>query len=134
MTRKDKTKKLPFTKWLATRIECAGDNGGDAAGGRKVIVIDPGHGGKDPGASAHGVTEKNVNLAIGLELERILTLQGFRVIMTRRTDVYLQLQERTDIANNVNADLFVSVHVNALPSRTSMTGFEIGRASCRERV
>ena len=96
-----------------------------ALGGRKVIVIDPGHGGKDPGAAANGVTEKNVNLAIGLELERALTAQGFRVIMTRRTDVYLQLQERTDIANNADADLFVSVHVNALPSKTSMTGFEI---------
>lgn len=92
---------------------------------RKTIVVDPGHGGKDPGASANGVTEKNVNLAIGLELEKVLKSRGFNVIMTRRTDVYLKLQERTDIANNANADLFVSVHVNALPSKTSMTGFEI---------
>ena len=96
-----------------------------AASRRKTIVIDPGHGGKDPGASANGVTEKNVNLGIGLELEKVLQARGYNVVMTRRTDVYLKLQERTDIANNVKADLFVSIHVNALPSKTSMTGFEI---------
>ena len=93
--------------------------------GKKTVVIDPGHGGKDPGASDNGVIEKNVNLAVGLELERVLTTRGFNVVMTRRTDVYLKLQERTDIANNVNADLFISVHVNALPSKKSMSGFEI---------
>ena len=93
--------------------------------GKKTIVVDPGHGGKDPGASANGVVEKNVNLGIGLELEKALKARGYNVIMTRRTDVYLKLQERTDIANNANADLFVSVHVNALPSKKDMTGFEI---------
>ena len=92
---------------------------------RRTIVIDPGHGGKDPGASDNGVVEKNINLAVGLELYRVLTAKGYRVIMTRNTDVYLTLQERTDIANDNNADLFVSVHVNALPSKKSMTGFEI---------
>ena len=92
---------------------------------RKTVVIDPGHGGKDPGASDNGVTEKNVNLAVGLELERALSARGFKVVMTRNTDVYLTLQERTDIANRENADLFVSVHVNALPNKKSMTGFEI---------
>ena len=94
-------------------------------GARKTIVVDPGHGGKDPGASDNGVTEKNVNLAIGLELQQVLMARGYNVIMTRNTDVYLKLQERTDIANNANADLFVSIHVNALPSKKSMTGFEI---------
>ncbi|MBQ7544609.1 MAG: N-acetylmuramoyl-L-alanine amidase [Synergistaceae bacterium] len=93
--------------------------------GRKTVVIDPGHGGKDPGASANGVMEKNVNLAVGLELNRVLGARGYNVVMTRNTDVYLTLQERTDIANRVNADLFVSVHVNALPNKKSMTGFEI---------
>ena len=94
-------------------------------GARKTIVVDPGHGGKDPGASDNGVTEKNVNLAIGLELQKVLLARGYNVIMTRNTDVYLKLQERTDIANNANADLFVSIHVNALPNKKSMTGFEI---------
>ena len=93
--------------------------------GRKTVVIDPGHGGKDPGASDNGVIEKNVNLSVGLELERILSARGYRVVMTRNTDVYLTLQERTDIANKEEADLFVSVHVNALPSKKSLAGFEI---------
>lgn len=95
------------------------------ANGRKTIVIDPGHGGKDPGAVDNGVREKDVNLAVGLELMKVLNARGYNAVMTRATDVYLKLQERTDIANNVNADLFVSVHVNALPTRKSMTGFEI---------
>ena len=93
--------------------------------GRKTVVIDPGHGGKDPGASDNGVIEKNVNLAVGLELERVLSARGYRVVMTRNTDVYLTLQERTDIANREEADLFVSIHVNALPSKKSLAGFEI---------
>ena len=93
--------------------------------GGKTIVIDPGHGGKDPGAAANGVTEKNINLAVGLELAKALTARGYNVVMTRQTDIYLKLQERTDIANNVNADLFVSVHINALPNKKSASGFEI---------
>ena len=96
-----------------------------AAGGRKTIVVDPGHGGKDPGAAANSVTEKNINLAVGLELAKALTARGYNVVMTRQTDIYLKLQERTDIANNVNADLFVSVHINALPNKKSASGFEI---------
>ena len=93
--------------------------------GIKTVVIDPGHGGKDPGASDNGVIEKNVNLAVGLELKRILSERNYRVVMTRNTDVYLTLQERTDIANKEEADLFVSVHVNALPKKRSLAGFEI---------
>ncbi len=93
--------------------------------GRKLVVVDPGHGGKDPGTSANGVIEKTINLNVGLLLERELKSRGFDVIMTRRTDVYLKLQERTDIANNADADLFISVHVNALPARKATSGFEI---------
>ena len=96
-----------------------------ASKGRKTIVIDPGHGGKDPGAMDNGVKEKDVNLAVGLELQRQLAAKGYNAVLTRATDIYLKLQERTDIANNLNADLFVSIHVNALPSKKSMTGFEI---------
>ena len=91
----------------------------------KKVVLDPGHGGKDPGASDNGVMEKDINLAVGLELERALTARGVKVVMTRNTDVYLTLQERTDVANRENADLFVSIHVNALPNKKSMAGFEI---------
>ncbi|MBQ9564161.1 MAG: N-acetylmuramoyl-L-alanine amidase [Synergistaceae bacterium] len=93
--------------------------------GKKLVVVDPGHGGKDPGTAANNVREKDVNLAIGLELEKELKARGFDVLMTRRTDVYLKLQERTDIANKAKADVFVSVHVNALPSAKKTSGFEI---------
>ena len=94
-------------------------------GGRKLAVVDPGHGGKDPGASANGVREKDINLAIGLALEKALNARGIDVVMTRRTDVYLTLQERTDVANREQADVFVSVHANALPSVKRTSGFEI---------
>ena len=94
-------------------------------GGKRLVVLDPGHGGKDPGATANGVREKDINLGIGLALEAVLRSKGFEVRMTRRTDVYLKLQERTDIANQANADVFVSVHANALPSLKNTAGFEI---------
>ena len=94
-------------------------------GGKRLVVVDPGHGGKDPGATANGVREKDINLGIGLALEEVLRSRGFEVQMTRRTDVYLKLQERTDIANQANADVFVSVHANALPSLKNTAGFEI---------
>ena len=94
-------------------------------GGKRLVVVDPGHGGKDPGATANGVREKDINLGIGLALEEVLRSRGFEVQMTRRTDVYLKLQERTDIANQANADVFVSVHANALPSLKTTAGFEI---------
>ena len=94
-------------------------------GGKRLVVVDPGHGGKDPGATANGVREKDINLGIGLALEAVLRSRGFEVRMTRRTDVYLKLQERTDIANQANADVFVSVHANALPSLKNTAGFEI---------
>ena len=109
---------IPTSQQAAQRL-------GRVSNGRKTVVIDPGHGGKDPGAMDNGVREKDVNLAVGLELQKALTAKGYNVIMTRATDVYLKLQERTDIANNAKADLFVSIHVNALPNKKSMTGFEI---------
>ncbi|NLL36118.1 MAG: N-acetylmuramoyl-L-alanine amidase [Fretibacterium sp.] len=98
---------------------------GPAPKGRLLVVLDPGHGGKDPGAVANGVKEKAINLAVGLEMEKILKAQGVDVIMTRRTDVYLKLQERTDIANRADADMFVSIHANALPPGKNSSGFEI---------
>ena len=93
--------------------------------GKFLVVLDPGHGGKDPGAMANGVKEKDINLGIGLALEAVLKSGGFEVRMTRRTDVYLKLQERTDIANQADADVFVSIHANALPAKKNTAGFEI---------
>ncbi|MFZ3207855.1 MAG: N-acetylmuramoyl-L-alanine amidase, partial [Geobacteraceae bacterium] len=85
------------------------------------IVVDPGHGGHDPGAiGAGGVREKDVVLQIGLKLAKELKERlGLDVVMTRSTDVFLELQERTAIANQVGADLFVSVHANASPNRNT---------------
>ncbi len=85
------------------------------------IVVDPGHGGHDPGAvGPSGIQEKDVVLAIGLKLRDLLKEElGLDVIMTRSTDVFIPLEERTAIANKVGADLFLSVHANAAPSRSA---------------
>ena len=84
--------------------------------GVKRIVIDPGHGGKDPGAIGYlkGVQEKNVTLEISRRLAgKIRERLGCEVLLTRSTDTFLSLEERTAIANTRNADLFVSIHANA---------------------
>lgn len=85
------------------------------------IVVDPGHGGHDPGAvGPSGIQEKDVVLAIGLKLKEMLTDElGVDVVMTRSTDVFIPLEERTAIANKVGADLFLSVHANAAPNRSA---------------
>lgn len=85
------------------------------------IVVDPGHGGKDPGAIGHsGLQEKDVVLAIGLSLAKKLKEElGIDVVMTRSTDIFIELQERTAIANQVGADLFVSIHANASLNRSA---------------
>lgn len=82
---------------------------------RKVIVIDPGHGGKDSGATANGYMEKNIVLEIGLELSDQLKAMGYTVYMTRSTDVFIELKDRTKFANDKMADLFLSIHANAIP-------------------
>jgi N-acetylmuramoyl-L-alanine amidase len=83
------------------------------------IVVDPGHGGHDPGAiGPSGIQEKDVVLAIGLKLRELLKEElGLDVVMTRSTDVFIPLEERTAIANKVGADLFLSVHANAASNR-----------------
>ena len=88
---------------------------------RKVIVIDPGHGGKDPGAIGHtGLKEKDVTLAIAKKLKSTLENKyGYKVVLTRNSDRFIELDERTVIANSLEADLFVSVHVNSSKSRTA---------------
>ncbi|HXC92608.1 MAG TPA: N-acetylmuramoyl-L-alanine amidase [Geobacteraceae bacterium] len=90
------------------------------------IVVDPGHGGKDPGAIGHGgLQEKDVVLSMGLILARKLKDElGIDAVMTRSTDVFIELQERTAIANQVGADLFVSLHANASLNR-SASGMEV---------
>jgi len=91
----------------------------------KTIVIDAGHGGKDPGAIGRrlGIKEKDLTLAIAKKLKRIFEDNGISVIMTRGSDEFISLPERVRIANSSGADLFVSIHINASRSR-SMNGFE----------
>ena len=84
------------------------------------IVIDPGHGGKDPGASGHGVQESLLTLDVALRLERLLKkTPGIDVTLTRRTDEFIALEERTAIANRAQADLFLSIHANASRNPTA---------------
>lgn len=87
---------------------------------RRVVVIDPGHGGHDPGAVGFmGIREKDVVLAIGKRLAKLLQKDGrFRVVMTRDRDVFVPLQERANIALRNRADLFVSIHADAHPQRS----------------
>ncbi|MFA6078577.1 MAG: N-acetylmuramoyl-L-alanine amidase [Candidatus Omnitrophota bacterium] len=90
-----------------------------------TIVIDPGHGGKDPGAIGRRMRlrEKHLTLALATRLKNELEKNGIRVIMTRYDDTFIPLPRRAEIANKSGADLFISVHINASRTR-SLSGFE----------
>lgn len=91
----------------------------------KKIVIDPGHGGSDPGAIGRtGLREKSVNLDIAKRLAEILEDSGVKVVMTRKSDIFIPLSQRVDIANQPGVDLFISIHSNANHTK-SLNGFEI---------
>ncbi len=83
--------------------------------GIKTIVIDAGHGGKDPGCSGVTFKEKDVSLAVALKLGKLIEehLKDVKVIYTRTTDVFVELEDRAQIANKAKADLFISIHCNA---------------------
>jgi N-acetylmuramoyl-L-alanine amidase len=85
-----------------------------------VVVIDPGHGGKMSGAVHSGVKEKDLNLDIAKRLNTLLREQGIETYMTRNDDRHVDLYPRADLANRLNADLFVSIHNNA--GSSSMSG------------
>jgi N-acetylmuramoyl-L-alanine amidase len=88
------------------------------------IVVDPGHGGHDPGAQGNGVTEANLVLDVALRLEkRLAAEENVEVILTRRTNAYLSLEDRTALANEHQADLFLSIHANAIAA-ASVRGIE----------
>ena len=103
-----------------------------------VVVIDPGHGGKDPGCVGSISREKTINLAVALQLGELIeqNYKGVRVIYTRKTDVFIPLDERANIANRNKADLFISIHVNSV-KRGNASGTEtytIGLGSSNENL
>jgi N-acetylmuramoyl-L-alanine amidase len=94
--------------------------------GRAVVTIDPGHGGRDPGAvGIQGIQEKEIVLDISLQVARLLEQQGVQVVMTRTDDREIDLEPRVSLAERVNATLFVSIHANAINmSRPDISGIE----------
>lgn len=98
---------------------------------RVVVVIDPGHGGRDPGAvGIGGLQEKQVIFPISLRVAELLEQQGAVVVMTRREDITLDLRDRVDMANRAGGNIFVSIHANAISmSRPDVNGVETYFAS-----
>ena len=88
------------------------------------IVLDAGHGGGDPGATAAEITEKQITLDIGKRLRTLLEKEGFEVIVTRSDDRTIALRDRARLANDSASDIFVSIHVNALLAHTGSRGIE----------
>ncbi|MBD2439194.1 N-acetylmuramoyl-L-alanine amidase [Nostoc sp. FACHB-110] len=94
--------------------------------GKLLVVIDPGHGGKDSGAPGlGGLLEKDVVLPIGKRIAAILERNGVQAVLTRDADFFVELQGRVDIAERVNATVFVSVHANSVDSRPDVNGLEV---------
>lgn len=93
---------------------------------KRIIVLDPGHGGKDPGAiGAHAKTyEKNITLAMGKELKQLLQSKGYVVYLTRENDIFIPLRQRTKIAQRYKADLFMSIHADSAQNRNA-TGLSV---------
>ena len=85
----------------------------------KTLIIDAGHGGKDPGAHGAYSKEKNVALSIAKKLRDLVNdeMAGIKTVMTRSTDVFIELHKRTDIANSNNGNLFISIHCNSSPQK-----------------
>jgi N-acetylmuramoyl-L-alanine amidase len=91
----------------------------------QTIVLDPGHGGYDKGAASTFGVEKNFALDVARQLRPLLQAKGFKVVMTRETDVFIPLEVRARIANATKDSIFVSIHFNATNSNPHATGFEI---------
>ncbi|MBH0161714.1 cell wall-binding repeat-containing protein [Fictibacillus sp. 26RED30] len=89
----------------------------------KSIVLDPGHGGTDPGAIGNGLKEKDVVLDVGLQSKELLKNSGARIVMTRSTDTFITLTNRANVGNKSSADSFISIHANSYPG-TSPNGSE----------
>lgn len=96
-----------------------------------ILVIDPGHGGKDFGAVDNGTKEKDINLSVALKLKKLIDsrMKGAKVVLTRKDDTYLTLQQRADIANKSKGNLFISIHTNSVDksnkNRKSIAGSSV---------
>jgi N-acetylmuramoyl-L-alanine amidase len=119
---------IHVSRSLVSQIRSAMQTTPPGTGSRRLsgcVVIDAGHGGKDPGAtSVLGYYEKHVNLAVAREVARLLSRKGLNVKMTRSGDRFIELEERAAIANRLRADLFVSIHSDSFP-KSSRRGFTI---------
>ena len=91
---------------------------------KKIIIIDAGHGGTDPGSVKQGVQEKNINLQIALKLQKRLERKGYKVVMTRTDDTAISLINRTKLANKAKGDLLISIHQNSFRD-ASVHGIEV---------
>ncbi|WMM26440.1 N-acetylmuramoyl-L-alanine amidase [Tissierella sp. MB52-C2] len=92
----------------------------------KIIVIDSGHGGKDSGTiSVNNHYEKDINLEIGKKLYKKLKSMGYKVILTRETDEFLDNNHRADIANENKAEIFISIHGNAMENNNNINGIQV---------
>ncbi len=107
-------------------------------GKQMVVVIDPGHGGKDPGAVNNGVREKDIVLGVGLKLGKLISenFSDVKIIYTRSTDVFIPLIDRSRIANKNKADLFISIHANTCgtPSTRGTETFTLGLHRTNENL
>ncbi len=86
------------------------------------IMLDPGHGGKDPGGHGNGIIEKDLVLTVSMKLKTLLESNGFRVYMTRSTDVFPTLSQRVEMARQVKASLMLSIHANTIPNKPHIRG------------
>jgi N-acetylmuramoyl-L-alanine amidase len=112
-------------KQRESEAEKAAMAGLPASGGKKIVVIDPGHGGIDSGTNGvNGLMEKDLVLAEGLKLSQILKARGYGVHMTRDTDVFIPLPERVAMARKFHADLMISLHADSNPDH-SVSGLSI---------
>ena len=109
------------------------------AGGKSfILVLDPGHGGKDPGALGKVAKEKAINLQVAIKLGDLIekNYPDVKVVYTRKTDKFVELNQRADIANKANADLFISIHANALKNKSfqGTETFTLGLARTDENL
>jgi N-acetylmuramoyl-L-alanine amidase len=106
-----------------------------ARNGKLLVIVDPGHGGKDGGApSVAGYDEKEVVLAIGQQVASLLEQQGIQAVMTRDSDYFVDLKPRVDMAERLGANLFVSIHANSIDGRPDVNGLETYHYGRGERL